>query len=135
MPPIPKRSDQRRRRNLDQSVPDKVTVTGPAVKPPPIRREIHPLARRWYKSLAQSGQSRFYEASDWALALVVAEAINDYMAEAKAAKFAGILAGSSLLLTTEGDRRRMRLELTREAVDDDDDAAAAAVDHWLKAVD
>lgn len=127
MPPIPKRSDQRRRRNLHQAQPDKVAVTGPAVKPPPIRRDIHPLARRWYRALAASGQSRFYESSDWALALVVAEAIDDYMAEPRASKFTGILSGSSLLLATEGDRRRMRLELTREAVDDDEHAAVTAL--------
>ena len=36
----------------------------------------HPAARRWFESLAESGQSAFYEPSDWATAYVLAETMS-----------------------------------------------------------
>ena len=36
----------------------------------------HPIAKRWYEALAASGQSRFYEPSDWAAAQYAAEAMS-----------------------------------------------------------
>jgi hypothetical protein len=118
---VPKRSDQRRRRNVGDE-PDVVEISGAAVLVPPLRDDIHPLAASWYAALAESGQSRFYEPSDWMMAQIVAEAIEVYATSRKSTTLTGILAGSSLLLATEGDRRRMRLELTRattESASDD----------------
>jgi len=122
VPPIPKRSEQRRRRNSEE--PDRLTLRAAQAKPLPLRRGIHPLARRWYKALTDSGQSHFYEPSDWAVALLLAEAIHDFVDDPKAAKLNAILHGSSSLMATEGDRRRMRLELTREANADDTEEVA-----------
>ena len=36
----------------------------------------HPLANAWYAFLASSGQSAFYEPSDWGLAVLVAESMS-----------------------------------------------------------
>lgn len=117
---IPKRSDQRRRRNLGQD-PDIITISGDAVKIPPLRRDIHPLAASWYASLAESGQAHWYEPSDWMTAQIVAEAIEVFAHTRKANVLVAILNGNSLLLATEGDRRRARMELTR-AVNNNDSA-------------
>jgi hypothetical protein len=45
--------------------------------------------------------------------------------------FAAVMSGMSSLLTTEGDRRRVRVELERAvATDADEEAAVSALDEW-----
>jgi hypothetical protein len=126
--PVPKHSTQRRRRN-DNGITE--AKSGRTPKPLPLREGLHPLASRWYASLAESGQARFYEPSDWATALIIAEAVDLYARKPSGALLSSILAGSTVLLTTEGDRRRLRLELVREdeqSMDDDDRADATVSD-------
>lgn len=84
---------------------------------PSIDSEWHPLARDWYRSLAESGQSIFYEPSDWQTARVLAELLSRAL---KAGKVTASLIerwqiGATELLTTEGARRRVRLELEHPA--------------------
>lgn len=125
--PVPKRSDQRRRRNRI-SVERAASGVRSIVEPPALRPGIHPLAQRWYESLAESGQAHFYEPSDWMMAQIIAEAIEAYAIDRKGSTLAGIMTGASLLLVTEGDRRRLRLELEREGeVDEDERRAVASV--------
>jgi hypothetical protein len=113
--PVPKRSTQRRRQNK----PETPVTTGTGalkVRVPPAEDHWHPLAARWYESLAESGQARWYEPSDWATAQYLAEAMSrNLLAGAKfsAVLFASVMSGMSNLLVTEGDRRRARLELER----------------------
>lgn len=104
------------------------------VEAPLADPEWHPVAAAWFASLADSGQSRFYEPSDWATAVVLAESISrelkpqplvigvgkDAVLEMvsmppKAASVAAWLKGMTALLATEGDRRRSALELHRPA--------------------
>jgi hypothetical protein len=75
----------------------------------------HPIARRWYEALGESGQSRFYEPSDWAAAQYAAEAMSRNLAAGRfsAQMFAAVWSAMNDLLTTEGDRRRVRMELQR----------------------
>lgn len=93
----------------------KAATTRPKVKPPRLRPGLHPLAVHWYKSLAKSGQSAYYEPSDWAAALVIAEAIDQYASKPTAALLGTIMAGWTTLLATEGDRRRLGAELEQAA--------------------
>jgi hypothetical protein len=81
----------------------------------------HPIARRWYESLGESGQSRFYEPSDWAAAQYAAEAMTRNLNNDRfsAQLFTGIWSALNDLLTTEGDRRRVRMELQRPKTGDD----------------
>jgi len=82
----------------------------------------------WYESLSKSGQSEGYEASDWSTAWVAAESMSRELQPQplvvagvvemvslppKAATFAAWLKACTALMATEGDRRRMRLELER----------------------
>lgn len=127
--PVPKRSDQRRRRNK----PD-VPITqaaGAAVVPvPSVDESWHPIARDWFVSLGSSGQSAFYEPSDWQVARYVAQAMSENLSAGRfsAQLFAAVMAASTSLLVTEGDRRRLRLELSRrETVDPDAERADATV--------
>ena len=50
-------------------------VAAPEVRIPRLPSGAHPAARRWYRSLRESSQARFYEPSDWAAAAFVAEAM------------------------------------------------------------
>ncbi|WP_216677725.1 hypothetical protein [Streptomyces sp. MNP-20] len=123
--PVPKRSDQRRRRNSDG--PD--VVKAEAGKAPVIPRasgDWHPIAKRWYASLRESGQAQFYEQSDWLTAVYVAEAMSRNLASTKfsAQLFQSVMSAMTDLLTTEGARRRARVELEREAAGEDPAEAA-----------
>lgn len=114
--PVPKRSRERRRQNKD-SVAETITVD--AAKPvqiPKPNARWHPIAKRWFLSLAGSGQAVFYEPSDWALAEYIAEAMSRNLREQKrfsAVLFAAVMSGMTELLTSEGARRRVRLEIER----------------------
>lgn len=133
--PAPKRSDMVRRRNK----PDIEVTKGqanPDTEAPDADAEWHPVAKRWYESLARSGQSFWYEPSDWALAYMIAESISrdlkpQFVAVSEAtgkpiyesipmkgASLAAYLRAMTALLVTEGDRRRSRVELQRGEVDD-----------------
>ena len=76
--PLPKRSSERRRRN---KVPGETVVqrTG-AVPVPAAPKDLHSIARRWYLSLKKSGQSDWFEPSDWAAALVLAQKLSSHFA-------------------------------------------------------
>jgi hypothetical protein len=135
--PVPKRSSQRRRTNKPEGG-EITTAPSRAVRvaPPPAESRWHPLVRDWYDSLAESGQSRFYEPSDWAQAKIWAELLSRELkkrSRISAQMIAAWAAGATELLTTEGARRRMRLELERAGeVDGDEEAAVVAIDEYQK---
>lgn len=135
--------------NLDETLAEEVEIPAP-----PMRTHIkdedtgelveldepepawHSTAQTWYMSLTRSGQSIFYEASDWATAYLLAEQI-DLMLQPRpvqigedsegqpvfkfmqmpmiGAQLNAVLKGMSALMTTEGERRRVRIELDRKA--------------------
>jgi hypothetical protein len=129
--PVPKRSDQRRRQNKPETP---ITIgPGPAAPflPPAADPGWHDLAQEWYQSLARSGQAVYYQPSDWATARYVAEAMSRNLGNSRfsAQLFAAVMGAMTELLTTEGARRRVRIELERAAhnADPDEEAADATV--------
>lgn len=127
--PPPKRSDQRRRANKPV-VPVERAAGAAAVEIPEADSQWHPVAKRWFESLAGSGQSVFYEPSDWATAYVIAESMSRELKPQpigttedgkpimaalppKGASLTAWLRAMTVLMATEGDRRRLRLELVR----------------------
>jgi hypothetical protein len=99
----------------------------------------HPLAEQWYLSLAKSGQAIFYEPSDWTTAYLVAEQISIALEPRPTvigetsdgepvirflvqpmpgATLNAVLKACSSLMATEGDRRRLRIELDRKKAQD-----------------
>lgn len=133
--PVPKRSEERRRRNKPKSKPAKAKVDG-KVRPPKPDKGWHPVAKRWFESLAKSGQSEFYEPSDWAMAAVLAESMSRDLKEQvvavpektgepvyatvpmKGASLSAYLKGMAALMVSEGERRRVGIELERGKVDE-----------------
>lgn len=136
--PAPKRSDQKRRRNKPD-VPVEQAEGADEVEIPAADPEWHPVAAQFYAALAKSGQSVFYEPSDWALAYALAESMSlEFKPQPvvdkdgnvtwvrfppKGASLAAWLKGMTVLLVGEGDRRRVRLELQRQAPEGGDDDA------------
>lgn len=131
--PVPKRSDHRRRTN-SPAVPLSRVDGAEAVERPAADEAWHPVARRWYDALGESGQAVFYEPSDWATAYLMAESISrdlnpqfvgfaqtgrdETTAEyatipLKGASLSAYLKAMSDLLATEGARRRASVELQR----------------------
>ena len=132
--PLPKRAAQRRRRNQ----PDReVTSAAGAVDVtmPEPDASWHPAALAWYRSLAESGQSVWYQPSDYATAWVLAEVLSRALERPRPF---GLLiqawaSGAAELLATEGSRRRVRVELERSGGPDADaEAAVSALDEYRK---
>jgi hypothetical protein len=135
--PIPTRSDQRRRRNKPADGLKVSSAPGASsVRQPPADESWHQMARDWYGSLAESGQARWYQPSDWQTARVWAELLSRQLASGRpsAQMVAAWQTAATELLTTEGARRRARIELEAPAVDEDEVAADAAMVTYLAAV-
>ena len=131
--PVPKRSDQRRRRNAPEVETTKVEASG-TVRRPPASKGWHPIAKGWYESLVKSAQSKYYEPSDWHSARLVAE-IMSKMASGESTSTAEIAAMSKLmseLLVTEGARRRVRMEIERKADSPKSSPGVTAIDEYRK---
>lgn len=118
--PVRKRDDQRVRRNKPEVPTEKVSVIGKVGVPELDLQDthgvpVHPIVQDFYKSLADSAQSRFYEPSDWQLARVAMSFLNKLLHSEKPngqllTTVNQILTG---LLVSEGDRRRVQLEVER----------------------
>ena len=142
--PVPKRSDQRRRTNAPAKPIDKVPARFQAAVPA-TDESWHPVAGAWYESLANSGQSTFYEASDWATAFLIAESMSrdlspqfvgftesgEILKETiplKGASLSAYLRAMAVLMVTEGDRRRLQVELEKpRPADPDEDRSLATI--------
>lgn len=127
--PVPKRSDQRRR----YDDPGKIEIKGVEGTPPedieiePANPLWHPAAKRWYESLGKSAQSVWFEPSDWAQAWVLAEFLDTTLQQGMKPNgqlVATWLHGAAELLTTEGARRRMRIELAKAGAQEDESELA-----------
>ncbi|TFI40278.1 hypothetical protein E4P29_25545 [Rhodococcus sp. 1R11] len=122
--PTPKRSDNRVRRNVtdENGVSTKMAPAAINVKPPAEDRAWHPVIKGWYRSLKESGQSVFYEPSDWQAARFLAHYASKVLRAAedttdptplRAASIGRIWSMMGDLMTTETSRRRARVELIR----------------------
>jgi len=156
--PIPKRSEERRRRNkdgaevlvvnLDDTLAEEVEIPAPPMRTHEVDKETgeevelaepeyewHPTALEWYLSLTRSGQAIFYEQSDWATAYLLAEQLHRNLEPRPVqigedsegqpvfkwmpmpmpgTTLSAMLKGMAALMTTEGERRRLRIELDRK---------------------
>lgn len=117
--PIPKRSGTRLRNESVARAEGHNVTRAPGAKrvfAPAADPDWHPIAARLYASLKKSGQSAFYEPSDWAMAYSLCEDLSAYkrMDRRSGQMLAVIYSTLSTLLVTEGDRRRAQMELERE---------------------
>lgn len=137
--PIPKRSEERRRRNKDDGPELVQAPSGAPVNLPDLPEPDpmwHPIAADWYLSLRESGQSQFYEPSDWAMARYAAHVMSQVLLSERGPNgqlVAALNSVMSSLLSTEGDRRRARMELERKAPEREAPAGVTALDDYRSA--
>lgn len=132
--PVGKRSeDIRGHRSKDEAdAVTRVTVEGEVVQPEPDP-EWHPIAAQLWAAMAESGQANFYEPSDWAIAYSLMDDLTYYKRGSKRSgqMLQTIMSTLSSLLLTEGDRRRVALELNRKPSDEGGgDEKVAVMDKW-----
>lgn len=118
--PVPKRSDQRIRRNKPEIPIDKVQVIGDVEIPDLDLEDPHPLVQDLYDSMRHSGQAQFYEPSDWNYARIVLQMLSDqlHLPKPNANLTAALFSSLSDLLVAEGQRRRVRMEVERAKAND-----------------
>jgi hypothetical protein len=100
------------------------------VKPPTEDRAWHPYAKDWFRALKRSGQAQFYQESDWREAKLVAWLITQELSSptgARAGMMDVIFSRADALMTTEGARRRLRVELTTPKIVDEAKEATVSI--------
>jgi hypothetical protein len=117
--PVPKRSDERVRRNKPDVEVEKVSAIGCVRAPELGFVDPHPMTVDLFASLSVSAQARFYEPSDYEMARSVLFFLDQQFKASRpsAQMVAALLAQLSDLLVTEGARRRVRLEVERSVSD------------------
>ena len=116
--PVPKPESQLQRPRERKGSDQQATTFGvrqPVTKKLPASDKWGEFALHLYDSLSTSGQADFYQDSDWAMAWFACDEIDDYLSGQRGAmKLSAILGLTNTLLFTEGDRRRVRMELAPE---------------------
>lgn len=115
--PIPLRSDEKgpRHQASESGLELKKGVARGVKKLPNADPAWAPRAKEWFNSLKSSGMVDFYEESDWATAKILCDALTGWYAKLPKDRSAMlldiILKQMGNLGATEGERRRMRIEL------------------------
>lgn len=114
--PVPKRSEERIRRNKEEVPVETVTAIGIVQVPDLDFEDPHPMIRDFYESLKDSAQSKFYEPSDWQFARFTLHFADRLVKSGKPSSqmLAAVNSALTELLVSEGSRRRVRLEVERE---------------------
>jgi hypothetical protein len=113
--PVPKRTSQRLGHvtKAEKAAATTIKTSGAVVIPEPDPL-WHTLAAEWYRSLAESAHRDLLEPSDWAAARLVASEMTRMLGEPPNAALLGkIWAAMGELMTTEGARRRLKVEVDR----------------------
>lgn len=113
--PVPKRDEERIRRNKPDEPTTVIQMIG-QVGPPALGIENpHPLVQEMYDSLIESGQAKYFEPSDWQFARFTMVFVNDLLRTSRPSAVMLQTVNSMLadLLFTEAQRRRVRMEVER----------------------
>jgi hypothetical protein len=136
--PVPKRATDRAGHRSKAELPDVVEAAG-VVQVPEPEEHWHPHARDWYLSLARSGQSKYFEPSDWEQARFTAEMMTTVLKSERPSSelVKAVFGGMKELGTSEAARRRMRIEVERNPAEKSgasgDDAKAAVMERYRQA--
>lgn len=115
MAPVPKRSEERIRRNKPDIPLEKVETEGVVSVPHLGLDKPHKLVKSLYESLRLSGQVKYFEPTDWQLARVTLHILDEQLKAGRMNSqiLATVFSNLSDLLVSEGARRRMRIEIER----------------------
>lgn len=134
MPAMPRRESElarpRKRRGGDVR-PVSKGIARPAVIPD-HDPDWHPIAIQLYIACQESGQQDWYQSSDWALLWSLCDDLSVYKQGTRRSPemLKGLLSGFTSLLVTEGDRRKVRIELEAPAPENDEPAGVTAINQY-----
>lgn len=133
--PVPKRTELSHAHGKRET--DRVPNQAAARLGPDAPSWLDGFALDWYESLRTSGQAVFYTDSDWLTAQLVARGVMDYIRRPAAMKLHAVMNAMGDLCVTEGQRRRVRIELERSGPQQDPDRAAAEAEQkqWVAKLD
>lgn len=116
--PIPERESNlarpRARKGAEQSGPPVTKGTALPTTIPDPDPEWHNIATMLWEGATTSGQSLYYQNSDWAMLYSICDDISyikNQGGRRSAQMLATVYSAMTSLLLTEGDRRRLRVEL------------------------
>lgn len=119
--PLPKRSDQRVRRNKtgeDGLSVTKLHVGGGLTAQPKLDLgyKPHPLVQDFWDSLADSAFTQYYEPADWQYMRLALYVLDEMLTNQNisAMKLAEVNKMLTALLVSEGERRRVKIEVERQ---------------------
>lgn len=110
--PVPKRSDQRRRRNAPARPVAK--VDGAAAGQPELDvPAAHPLAVSWYDALADGPEAKFYTPAMWQRARIVVVMLSGVLEAGRPSSqmYAALQQDMKSLLVDAGELRRLGIEV------------------------
>jgi len=117
--PVPKRDSERIRRNKPDVPMATIHAIG-AVKVPELDLEDpHSIVVELWQGMVDSAQSKYFEPSDWAFARMTLHFANQQIQKGGRVNgqvLATVASMLSNLLVTEGDRRKVRVEVERTEV-------------------
>lgn len=107
---------------------------------PVMDKDWHPIAKMLWKALKTSGQSDWYQNSDWAFAFSLCDDLSAYKEPTVARDgseymkrspemLKAIYTAMERLLVTEGDRRRVRIELSPPEPEQEPASVVAIADY------
>lgn len=136
--PIPKRSTEGHRitqaRKFEHGV-EPVNVIADKVEPPEPDPGWHPIAMKLWESVKQSTFTRYYEPSDWIILYSACDDLSNYKKQERRSPtmLAAVNTMLTSLLLTEGDRRRVQIEINRIDESEAESAGVTALQAWAKA--
>jgi len=125
----PKRDEDRIRRNAPEYPVENLILEDEVEIPELNMPQAHELVIDFYESLKISGQAKYYEPSDWQVARLLCYILNDFLNSSRlsAQMLTAMHSIMADLMTTEGSRRRLRLEIQRNKKKNDQDDPSAAI--------
>lgn len=110
----------RSKAELEGETVTKIPMAG-KVKIPAAGPWTAPIATNLYNSARRSGQSKYWEESDWYVLWLACDEIDDHITTPRGRSAQKLMAINQMLgnlLLTEGDRRRVGMEIEREVQKD-----------------
>jgi hypothetical protein len=121
--PVPKRDAVSRNHNREASdTGGELELSEPLG--PAAPEWLPPFAQWFYEQFRWSGQAIYYTPADWAVLTMTADMVGHLHKKPSAVMMASVLHACSGLGATEGDRRRIHIELARRAGGDPDEKHA-----------
>jgi len=114
--PVPLRDEDRIRRNAPDFPIETIEASGDVPVPSlELPFGAAPMVVDFYESLQRSAYTKYYEPSDWEMARLACFLMNTIVTSPKPSSemVKALQTLLSNLLVTEGDRRRLRIEITR----------------------